>query len=479
MASFDATSFIDVSGDGGILKKITQEGSGNSPNAFDEVEAHYIGTLDDGTVFDSSRDRGKPFKFVIGKGQVIKGWDQGFATMKLGEKAILRCSSEYAYGDSAQGKIPAGATLNFDVELLGFGPKAREVWEYSEEEKVVEATKMKESGTTHFKNKDFSSALKDYSRALELAENISSLDSLWLACKLNVAQVNLNLEDYPGAVSAASDVLTKDGANVKALYRRAVARNRLGQPEEALADLGRAQDLDPENKAVLQETVKAKKAIADAKKKTKAAYGNFFSKMSVYDDKALPVIPGSSPDNPKVFLDIAIGGEYIGRLVLLLFADTTPKTCENFRCLCTGEKGVGTSGVPLHYQGSTFHRVIPNFMIQGGDFTRGDGTGGESIYGEKFNDENFKVKHTEKGLLSMANAGPGTNGSQFFVTSAPTPHLDGKHVVFGKVLEGFDTVFKQIEGTPTGPSDKPVSEVKIVACGMYDSANPPPTPTET
>jgi peptidylprolyl isomerase len=165
----------------------------------------------------------------------------------------------------------------------------------------------------------------------------------------------------------------------------------------------------------------------------------------------------------KVFLDVTIGGKPGGRIELELWGKTTPKTAENFRALATGEKGKGKLGKPLHFKESPVHRVIPGFMMQAGDFTAGNGTGGESIYGEKFPDENFNCKHTEKGLLSMANAGPNTNGSQFFITFKETPWLDGRHVVFGKVTKGFDIVEK-IEklGSPSG---KPSETIAISNSG--------------
>ncbi|KAJ1663043.1 peptidyl-prolyl cis-trans isomerase cpr6 [Coemansia sp. RSA 1813] len=176
------------------------------------------------------------------------------------------------------------------------------------------------------------------------------------------------------------------------------------------------------------------------------------------------VVHMQNSENPRVFFDISLGGRAAGRVVMELYKDKVPKTAENFRALCTGEKGTGKLGHPLSYKGSKFHRVIKQFMIQGGDFTAGNGTGGESIYGEKFEDEAFPYKHDKPFLLSMANAGPNTNGSQFFITTVDTPHLDNKHVVFGQVLKGKHVV-RAIEATQTDSGDKPTKPVAIDDCG--------------
>jgi len=168
---------------------------------------------------------------------------------------------------------------------------------------------------------------------------------------------------------------------------------------------------------------------------------------------------------PRCFLDIEIDGQPVGRIIVELYSDICPRTSDNFRALCTGEKGMGkVTEKPLYYKGTPFHRVVKDFMVQTGDFVHGNGSGGESIYGGVFKDENFIVKHDKPYLLSMANRGKDTNGSQFFITTTSTPHLDGLHVVFGHVLEG-QSVVQLIERQKTSESSRPLTDVIIAGCG--------------
>ncbi|KAL7206943.1 hypothetical protein ACSBR2_019612 [Camellia fascicularis] len=166
----------------------------------------------------------------------------------------------------------------------------------------------------------------------------------------------------------------------------------------------------------------------------------------------------------RVYLDVDIDKQRVGRIVIGLYGEAVPKTVENFRALCTGELGKSTSGKPLHYKGIPFHRIIPGFMIQGGDIIYGDGKGSKSVYGGTFPDESFKIKHSHPGVVSMVNSGPDSNGSQFFITTVKASWLDGEHVVFGKVIEGMDAVYA-IEGGAGTYSGKPRKKVIIADSG--------------
>ncbi len=470
--------------DGGVMKKVLQEGKDVSepqkPTTGYGIVCHYVGTLErNGELFDSSRMKGKPFTFNLGVGEVIKGWDIGMATMRKGEKSILKCTSDYAYGNSDQGKIKAGDTLLFEVEMLDFKPKKKALYDMTPQEKVETAQELKDEGTKLFKAGEFTGAVDKYVEAttylqpetpLSDSEDDISMDvdmstpkmkALLLTCLLNASQASLSGKKYTDAVKMANKALESDPRNVKGLFRRGCAQRHLALFPQARESLLEAYHIDSTNAAVVKELAILKKDIQMSRKKDKETYGGFFHKLDVYDDKKKEVWIGPLP---RCFLDISIGGVPAGRIVVELFANVVPKTVENFRSLCIGDKGNATTGEPLHYKGSCIHRVIKGFMLQGGDFTKGDGTGGESIYGPTFNDENFKQVHNRKGLLSMANAGPNTNGSQFFITFEAAVHLDNKHVIFGEVVEGYDIV-KRVSNLPTGEKDRPEDDVIISDCG--------------
>jgi peptidylprolyl isomerase len=348
MTENDESSFIDVSvaQDGGVRKKIltaAPEGARGPPQSGNEVEAHYTGTLvSDGSKFDSSRDRGKPFKFTIGQGQVIKGWDEGFASMKVGEKALLKIRYDYAYGESGSPpKIPSKADLYFDVELFDFKEKQKERWEMTTEERIAEATKLKATGTEFFQGKKYDQGAAKYEESASYAvgEGIEGNEipederALYVSCWSNAAMCYIKLKNWPDAVHATDRVLEIDSemsSNVKALYRRGIAQTHLGLYKEAKINLMDAYKIDNKNKEVRKALGQLKEEIAKAKNKEKAAFGGMFGKVDFYDDKKGPIIPNAKGDNPHVYFDIKHGESRLGKIVMQLYKDVTPKTAENF-----------------------------------------------------------------------------------------------------------------------------------------------------
>lgn len=464
--------------DSGVLKEILKaaEESAPKPSKNQEVFVLYEGRLNDtGKVFDSSMDESNPFKFILGKGQVIKGWDIGVASMKKGEKAKFTLAPQYAYGESGAGAdIPPNATLIFEVELLDFADKAKSKHEMTKEEKVNLATILKNEGNELNKAQKQDEAIAKYDSAVEyLKSEIKHLNetetALYVTCLVNTAICSNKIGRFVKAINTASDALKTQISN-KALYQRGIAHVGNASDEESLALA--SEDLEALIKLVgdqdvavsnLQSSINDKKAKIIALKKSQF---KSFLNSGLYNEKEMPTAPKEieieekvAEGNPIVYFDVTYNNNpEPKRIEFELFKNVTPRTAENFRALCTGEKGFG-------YKNTIFHRIIKSFMMQGGDFENANGTGGKSIYGHKFDDENFSIKHTREGLLSMANSGKNTNGSQFFITFEKTPWLDGKHVVFGRVIKGYEYVKDIEQNVLTKEQDMPQTSVLVVDCG--------------
>ena len=427
---------------------------------------------------------------------------------------LFYLSPEYAYGSQkVSDLIPENSTLTFEIELLKVVVPKKEVSDMTYEEKLEEGKKLKAEGVEKFKAGEIDKARDLFTRATAYLDTMDKTKeaeaegvNLYVTTLSNLCNCCNKQKEYHAVVNFATKGL-KIKELPKLYYFRSIANANNDEFDSAKKDLESLKNLLSEKDRDTDEGVKFVKNLIERREKEinskRRKFGRGLFSQNLYEDKTLPVNPIAPPkepnkENPVVFLDIKIGDKEAKRVEIELFKDKVPKTAENFRCLCTGEEGE-----KLHYKGSIFHRVIKNFMIQGGDFENANGTGGSSIYGKKFEDENFFYAHTREGLLSMANSGKDTNGSQFFITLKDTPWLDKKHVVFGHTREGLlsmansgkdtngsqffitlkDTpwldkkhvvfgqvlkgmeVVKEVEALETDSQDKPKTTVVVENCG--------------
>ncbi|KAL1496800.1 hypothetical protein AB1Y20_014386 [Prymnesium parvum] len=472
---------IDLKGDGSFVKQVLRPGNavvGKAP-AGALVKVHYEAWLMDGTKIENTRERfGNPF-IKIGANMDIPLVEQGIATMNKGELAEFVGEARYAYGvNGNKGKgVPPKATLRFVIELYSWSGITEDMSNMDDAQVLDQAFFLKDKAKEYFDGELYLEAQERYHEAASLIDHpkfnlretlsddwVGEARKLKLACWLNEAMCELRLENWTRAIASCDKVLALESANVKALFRRGSAHMGNQDFQAARKDLSTALELSPKSTEIKNALAMCKIASRAADKKQQSQFANMFTnEKKLYEDG--PEIPQWLGPLPTVWLEVAIDGRPAGRIVIELFAKHAPKTAENFRSLCTGERGLGKySKIPLHYKGTPFHRVINGFLIQGGDIVKGNGLGGECIYGGHFHDENLDGVHDQPGIVSMANVGPNSNSSQFFITTVPAAHLDKKHVVVGRVVEGMALVC-ELQRVPTDQNDAPQKRILISDCG--------------
>ena len=454
--------YEDVSGDGGVLKRLLKPGDaavGQAPLG-QVVKVHYdgwfVGGRHHGKKFDTSRGkvmddksgREEFYRFLLGEnfeavrdGWTIRGFTYAVETMNRGEIAEFIFEPAYGYGEkgnTSRPKVHRNAKLRYEIQFFAWRTPLSSRVDVSKLEmgaRIDRAAAFKEEAISYFRDGQLEEAHERFHHAAECVHEFgfaapegrrAEAIGICISCLLNEAHCFIQLGLHRQALLPCQRALEDDPDNVKALYRRATAQMHLHEYTAARADLRRAALLDPTSRDV--------RAQIEAVKRAEAAHKAAEVEMAVKSlSKALVAGAGRgqgwSGPLPRVYFEVSLDGDLVGRLTMELYADRLPKTAANFCALCTGEKGYHPlSRKRLSYAGSRFHRVVAGMAVQGGDILVGDGTGNESADGGKFADEGFDHKHDDPGLLAMASSGRDRNGSQFYITTAACPHLDGHHV---------------------------------------------------
>ena len=450
-----SNEYINLTEDGGVKKKLLSLGSGDQPSNNNEIIISFTSTIDNKTT------KKENFRFSLGNNEVNSGLEIAVKSMKINEKSSFIISPEYS--NNKKNSI-------YEIILLQILPPLKKISEMDFPEKLSRAKMLKNEGVEKYKENEFEIAAEKFLKSLEFVKNSDENNedqiegfNLLITLLTNLSNCYNHLKNYEKVMKFTEQAL-KLKPNAKNYYFRSIASVNIGNLNEAeknLTELKKFLNENDEGIKYVQNLIENQKKIQNVNKKK---FSKNIFKQKLYDDKPNNFKPNFIPEkinekNPKCFFEIQIGknDENLKRIEFELFKDHVPKTSENFRCLCTGEKN-------LHYKNSIFHRIIKDFAISGGDFENNDGTGGKSIYGKTFEDENFYYAHNKEGILTMANSGKNTNGSQFFITLKETPWLDGKNVVFGRVIKGMDVV-NEIAEVETDGQNKPEEEVKIVNCG--------------
>lgn len=450
-----SNEYINLTEDGGVKKKLLSLGSGDQPSNNNEIIISFTSTIDNKTT------KKENFRFSLGNNEVNSGLEIAVKSMKINEKSSFIISPEYS--NNKKNSI-------YEIILLQILPPLKKISEMDFPEKLSRAKMLKNEGVEKYKENEFEIAAEKFLKSIEFVKNSDEKNedqiegfNLLITLLTNLSNCYNHLKNYEKVMKFTEQAL-KLKPNAKNYYFRSIASVNIGNLNEAeknLTELKKFLNENDEGIKYVQNLIENQKKIQNVNKKK---FSKNIFKQKLYDDKPNNFKPNFIPEkinekNPKCFFEIQIGNEKnnLKRIEFELFKDHVPKTSENFRCLCTGEKN-------LHYKNSIFHRIIKDFAISGGDFENNDGTGGKSIYGKTFEDENFYYAHNKEGILTMANSGKNTNGSQFFITLKETPWLDGKNVVFGRVIKGMDVV-NEIAEVETDGQNKPEEEVKIVNCG--------------
>jgi len=495
--------------DGGVLKRVIKPGDAQigKPPLGQVVKIHFdgyfVGGRKSGQKFDTSRgklddfEREDFYRFRLGEayeairdGWTIRGFTIAVESMNRGEIAEFILEPEYGYGEmgnASRPKVHKNAKLRYVIQLFAwrraYSDKLR-LDEMSMEERIAMAIETKDEATSYYRDDQYHEALERYNHAAALVHEYgfvppegreAECTGIVISCLLNEAHCFNKLGQYRKALMPCEQVLDEYGEVAKAYYRRATAYLGLHEFESAKADLIKAAKLEPASREIREQLQNLKECVAAAEhveKKMVKKQIKGIDTESLRQGPALRGAQGWQGSLPQCYFAIEIDGKLVGQITLELFADKLPKTAANFLDLCSGDKGHhALTRRPLTYEGSSFHRIVDGAFVQGGDFIFGDGTGCESVYGGTFDDEGYHFCHDREGMLSMASSARDRNGSQFFITTAPLPHLDGHHVVFGRVLYGMEIVH-QMQKVPVDSKHRPTSRVRILSCGRTQIVQP-------